>query len=504
MGATSRTGYCSALDILYLPKAVCLRNGKSLLTSILANGRKRADGSESSKMKIRACTGRALTPMAFIGASAATGAGISMLPHDLLALTSSPGPYLALGPVFLVTVAYALVRLGSKAVASCCLYASALGIAVPSVRVTDFMTASDLSLLLAGVFLLPEIPNLRLRTTVQRGFATGVTLILIGGLLSIFGTDDAGLSALNLVRLVVAAGATLTVFILWAPSTAQLKRFLVLVVVSGLVSGIWALTHPQSNFGRPSGFAEHPNHLALICLVAVGPAIAFSLIPGAQRARRFVAGGATGILVGSIIVSGSRSGLAGLATAVFVAALLVRVAATRVQLALGATAILLIALVGFSTLTPENAVSRSFGGEVLSAARSDAERQIALSEMIDQIRGHPITGVGFLNPLGGHDAYLQLWAAGGIFAFVGGLVVVGSAVAAATLSRGLARPRSIYDPSWPLLATTISLSALLVALAFQSTLWSRYIWISVALVAVSSAITRSDSVRPAEPLHRSS
>ena len=108
--------------------------------------------------------------------------------------------------------------------------------------------------------------------------------------------------------------------------------------------------------------------------------------------------------------------------------------------------------------------------------------------MADQILRKPITGVGFSDPLAGHDAYLQLWAAGGIFAFLGGLLVIGSAVGAVARLRRLAPPRSVYDPSWPLLASTISLSGLLAALAVQNLLWTRYIWVTVALVAASSAV----------------
>ncbi len=321
---------------------------------------------------------------------------------------------------------------------------------------------------------------------------------MIGGLLGTIVAEDTRLSLLNLVRLVVAAGATLGVFAVWAPSTVELRRFLMLVVLSGLVTGVWAMTHASSNFGRSSGFSGHPNALGVVSLIAIGPAIGFSLVRGSRRASQIAAGGATAILVGAIIVSGSRAALVGLAVAVVVAAALVRDLATRVQFALGAAAVGVAAIVGFSALTPQNAIARLFNTQAVFVTASDQARRAAFSEMVDQIRRKPITGVGFSDPLTGHDSYLELWAAGGIFAFLGGLLVIGSAGGAVVRSRRLAPPRSVHDPSWPLLASTISLSGVLAAFMFENTLWNRYFWVMVALVAASYAVAGTEQANQAE------
>jgi hypothetical protein len=418
-----------------------------------------------------------------------------MLPRDPLPVTLSPALPLAFGPVLLALGACAVARTGRRAVATWFLYCAALGLAVPSIRVSEWMTASDLCLLLAGVLLFGDLVRLRLRTTVERGFVWAVTLILTGGLLGVLATNDTRASLLNLVRLVVAAGATLLVFVLWSPSPRQLRTFLGLLVVSGLVTSVWALTHTDAYFyGRRTGLAEHPNHLALVCLIAAGPAIAFALMRDTRRSSRLLAGGATLVLVGAIVVSGSRAGIVGLLAAALTTAALVRAVGSQVRLAAGAAAVVTIALVGFATLTPENAIRRAFRGDIV-VATSDVQRRTAFDEMTARIRSHPLTGVGFSDPLAGHDAYLQLWAAGGLFALAGGILVVGATGAAARLSWRLPPPIKIDDPSWPLLATTISMSGLLVALAFQPVLWSRYIWVTAALLAASSvvAVTQSPS-----------
>lgn len=429
--------------------------------------------------------------MALVGLSVVVGVGVSISPRSISTPSLSPG-WPSIVCLIVVVVGCAVARLGHRRVASLSLYACALGLALPAARVTGWMTVSDLFLLLGGALLIPEVSSPRLRSSVQRGFGWAVTLVVIGGLLGTIVAEETQLSLLNLVRVAVAAGATLMIFALWAPSAAQLRRFLMLVVVSGLTTSFWALTHAGSNFGRPSGFSEHPNHLALVSLIAIGPVIAFWLVGGSRLTARIAAGGAAATIVGAIVVSGSRSGLIGLTVAAAVAVVLVRSLATRVQLAMGTAAVAAAGIVGFSALTTENAISRTFNGEAISAAASNQERRAAFSEMADQIRQEPITGVGFSAPLGGHDAYLQLWAAGGVFAFLGGLVVIGSAGRAAACLRRKGPPRSVHERSWPLLASTISLSGLLVALAFQNVLWSRYIWVTVALVAVSSAVAGSE------------
>jgi O-antigen ligase len=429
-------------------------------------------------------------PLAALLACAATvtGVGIAMLPREPLPLTLSPALPLAFGPVLLVLCICGFAQMGRRAVATWCLYGAALGLALPSLRLSGWMTVSDLFLLLAAVLLFGDLVNLRLRSTVERGVVWAVTLIFTGGLLGVLATDDVRASLLNLVRLIVAAGATLLVFIAWGPSTRELRTFMALVVVSGVATSAWAFTHMNGYFyGRRTGLAEHPNHLALVCLIAVGPAIAFALTPDARRTSRLIAGGAVLLLVGAIVVSGSRAGVVGLVAATFTAAVLVRAIGSRVRLAVVAAAAVAIALVGFASVTPENAIQRAFAANAVVVA-SDVERRTAFDNMTDQIRSHPITGVGFSDPLAGHDAYLQLWAAGGLFALAGGILVVGATGAAARVSWRLPRPHKTDDPSWPLLAAIVSMSGLLVALAFQPVLWSRYIWVTAALLAASSAV----------------
>ena len=306
----------------------------------------------------------------------------------------------------------ALIQFGHRPVASLCLYGCALTLALPAVRITAWMTVSDALILLAAAFLIPEIPTIRVRSRPERSFAFAVVLIVVGGLLGTLGSEAVRLELAQIIRLAVAAGATLVVFALWAPSTAELRCVFALVVLSGLVTGVWAITHASSNFGRPSGLSGHPNHLALVSMISAGPAIAFWIVPGSRRALRLAAGGATAILVAAITISGSRAGLVGLALEVIVAAVLARNSEMRMRLAVYVVSLAVAAVVGFSTLTSENAIARTFSPQSLTARASDQERRAAFSAMADEIEREPLTGVGFSNPLGGHDAYLQLWAAG--------------------------------------------------------------------------------------------
>lgn len=429
-----------------------------------------------------------LPPWALLVAlSVATGAAVAAGPK--VPIAAAPGAALALvGGAVLATL---LVWLGSRTLATSCLFACALTISLPGLRPAEWLTVSDVFLFAAGVLLLPEVRRLQLGS-VYRGFLVAVALVFAGGLVGTLAAEELGPSLLNLVRLVFASAATLLVFALWRPTAQQLTRFLVLLLLSSTLTSSWALTHVDGELGRPGGLSGHPNHLALVCLAAVGPALMLSLVRGYSRAWKLGAWAAATIIVGGIVVSGSRAGLVGLLAAVVVTGVLLRDLRLRVRIAVGGVAVAAAALLVFGGLTAENSVRRLLGA-TSSTAASDAIRQSAFDAMMDEIRTAPVTGVGFAEPLRGHDAYLQLWAAGGLLGLAGAGVLLAVAAAVFRSLRRVPPPRSLGDASLPLFASTVSLSGLLVALAFQNLLWGRYLWVMVALVAAGSRVVRAGS-----------
>jgi O-antigen ligase len=416
-------------------------------------------------------------PAAVAALSVATGIAVAVGPKAPVAAA----PVVAVALVGGSVLATLLVWLGSRVVATACLFGCALTIAMPGLRPAEWLTVSDVFLFAAGMLLLPEIRELRLGA-LHRGFFVAVGLILAGGLVGTLAADELQLSLLNLVRLVFGSGATLLVFALWRPTAPQLTRFLCFVVLSGVATSLWALANVDDNGGRPSGLAGHPNHLALVCLVAAGPALALSLMRGYSRSLRVAAWAATTIIVGGIVVSGSRSGVLGLAAVVLVIAIMLRDVSVRVRLWVGGAAAGSTAAIAFGGLTAENSLRRLLG-EQRSSAGSDRLREVAFDDMMADIRSAPVTGVGFAEPLRGHDAYLQLWAAGGLLGFLGGLVLVATAASAFVVLRRVPPPRLLRDTSLPLLGAIASLTGLLVGLGFQNLLWGRYLWVCVALVA---------------------
>jgi hypothetical protein len=143
----------------------------------------------------------------------------------------------------------------------------------------------------------------------------------------------------------------------------------------------------------------------------------------------------------------------------------------------------LVVVVGF---TPQNAIHRLFGHQVQSVAQSDVGRREALSGTVDAIKSEPLTGVGFTDPLGGHDAFLQLWAAGGVLALGGGVLLVVTILSMLGRRSGALSSEHLAPE---LIAGAISLAGLLVALLLQNALWNRYIWITLAASAVAVAAT---------------
>src|SRR5262249_13902931 len=130
------------------------------------------------------------------------------------------------------------------------------------------------------------------------------------------------------------------------------------------------------------------------------------------------------VLFGAIVVSGSRAGLIGAAAAAAMAAVLLRGPGELLRLARLGAVVVSVALVIVVGFTSQNAFHRLFGHDVQSVALSDVGRREALAGTIGAIERRPLTGVGFTDPLGGHDAFLQLWAAGGVLAFCGGVLLV--------------------------------------------------------------------------------
>lgn len=248
--------------------------------------------------------------------------------------------------------------------------------------------------------------------------------IFVAGLLSqvAFGNLPSR-SIVILVQLCISLVYVPLVVSLGVRNSSQLRRLSALFVMSAAISasfglleflGITDVASRISGFsgfpyngGRPAGFTAHPNQLGLVCVLA------FPLAMELFRRSRLWASSLL-LLVAGVMVSGSRTALAGLVVAAFVM-LWIRGTISTTRLVKGTVALALVGAMATAAgvdvtldrvLSDDNAVAEA------TEARTDSVRTA-----VSDIKAHPLTGVGF----GGnaHSLYVQILQGAGVFALAG-------------------------------------------------------------------------------------
>ena len=150
--------------------------------------------------------------------------------------------------------------------------------------------------------------------------------------------------------------------------------------MSAVVSCVWALSHAGENWGRPAGLSEHPNHLALVALIGLGPAIMLS-VAATRVWGRSLGVAASLVLAAGVVVSGSRAGLLGIAAALFLAFLLAGGGRRRLRLT-AVTGLMVAVALGAATLSNQNAYQRLRNVQSQSVIASDTGRRALLATTI--------------------------------------------------------------------------------------------------------------------------
>jgi O-antigen ligase len=396
-----------------------------------------------------------------------------------------------------VTIAV-VAATGPRTLASLALVGAAATLGMNGVRITSFMSAADAFLVVAALGLLLDTASWRrLDVSGARLQAVGFLLIVTGGVLGSIFAGDAIASLAVLLRLVVASALVVLLFLLWRPRVIELRRVAWAWVASASATSAVALVADSGPYDRPLGLTTHPNHLGLVCVLAMGPAIA--LTASSAGARRVAGLHACVVITAGVVASGSRAALVGYLAVLIVAfaagrrASLLR-AAPRVRavvalLASGGAVVVALMIIGIIELPAANAVDR-LAGRAPGVRESDAGREVLLREGLARARAHPITGSGFEGALSAHNIYLQVWAAAGALGLAGFLAIIGASIA--PLRAHAARTVGRGDPS--LAALGLGFGASLVGFAvagfFQNALWDRYIWLTPAVLAAVAALAR--------------
>lgn len=231
--------------------------------------------------------------------------------------------------------------------------------------------------------------------------------------------------------------------------------------------------------GREAGFSVHPNHLGLIGAMTLP--VAFALAEAASGARRATFSAAAIVLIGGVLVCGSRLGLAAVVFALLLSfPLLVR---GREKLAVALIAVVVAGGL-FAWFAPGGsplvaAIDRVANGGTATQL-ADAQRLSQFHQSLDVATQHALTGVGFATVADAHSLPIQLVEAGGVVALAAFLVFAWGAIA---LGIRLVRDSSLSAEARLLAGgMTASLGVWLLSGLLQNPVTDRYLYVPVGLL----------------------
>ncbi len=390
----------------------------------------------------------------------------------LRVLTALPGtayPLLAgAGLTVAVVAASLLLRSGIGALAYTVGLVTAFLLPLNNLRLSSWLTAADVSLMVAVGLGLLQSSNSRLPVRVPRTFVVGMIGLVVAGAVGSAASPEPVSGLINFVRFLLSAVASVILVFRWSPGTGEIRALFRAWLAGNAVNVAVALmTHPRIAGQRPAGLTTHPNALGLVCVLSLAIGIALHAMGG--RRDRLLALVSVGLAAVGAVISGSRAALIG-----FFVVLLVRTVLGRswrlLALIIGAAAMASVVWTKMSELFGETTALGRLFSPGTTVGDSDAFRLDHLRVARDSFLAHPVFGSGFANATDAHNVLLQVVVASGLLGLVGFLV------ACWPMLRGLWRP-STPSRRWLALLSV----AFLADGMFSNNLWDRYIWLSLAI-----------------------
>lgn len=401
----------------------------------------------------------------------------------LVVAAVGPTSPLLLLPILIVWGAVVMAALGTQRVVTLSMMSVAFTAPMNGVRI-GIVALTDVMLCVAALSLIAELLVCKRRTRpLPVYFVFGIALVVAGGLVGTLFADRPRVSLVHLLPFTFAATLPVIVVRMWGPSVATLRRYGWCWAAGAGLSGAIVLFFAGGVTGRPHGLTTHPNHLAMTC--AFGATIALAIRLSDDGWRRQVALVTFGVLVMTVVRSGSRAGLVALIVGSGVVLLQTRhLRAAPERIGRGMLTLLVLVAVagallvsGFVKVGEQNAVRRLVGDA--SARESDSQRLPLLQENVRKIGDRPVTGSGFADALQAHNIYVQIWVAAGIAGLAGFLMLVGSVVREGTRKEP---GQGAIEPLYIRTAFFAGYIGYLVAGLAQNILWDRYVWLHVAVI----------------------
>jgi O-antigen ligase len=251
-----------------------------------------------------------------------------------------------------------------------------------------------------------------------------------------------------------------------------------------LVGGVGGV--PWEGGVRVSGLTTHSNAFALASAMAL-PVAAMRL--GRTRGRvRIYFSAVVSVLIGAIVISGSRGGLIGGVLGLAFVAVLDRDGRTGFKrTAVFTAAVAVVVAVAVAPPSPPS-LTRLLGSGQASAVATQ-QREAIYPAVWGEVMQRPVVGHGFQYIRGSHNIYLQLLHGGGVIALAG-FVLFG--VAAGLTGFRLGRSEAVPDDLQSLSrASVASMAVWLIAVGMVNpAIFDRYLYVPVGLVVAIRALER--------------
>ncbi len=360
-----------------------------------------------------------------------------------------------------------------------------------NVRVTDYAAVSDVFFLGAAAVLIASSMTFHTvfrLSTLERSLLVGNTLLIAGSLIGSTLSPQINQSISEFPRLAIAVGAIPLLILLWSPTRTELLWMSGMFVSSASISALVAvIVGPPDRYNtRAFGLATHPNSLALISILALGPAVATAII--GKGLARWIMLAISGLLVWCVLFSsGSRSGAIGMGV-MFLALLLAvrRAVAIRILIVAFIVGIILI-YAGNLHLSDSESINRLIGSTngnaSSSAAQSNVTRLVALREAWHDFLKRPFVGVGLYRSGAAINAYVSVFVTSGILGLLGLWLVLQKVVRVGrTLSRVIVSDNMLLITVG--LGWVAGYMGMMAANLFQNAIWERYVWVAPVIVVL--------------------
>ena len=346
--------------------------------------------------------------------------------------------------------------------------------AVRPIPTADFVTFSDLFLVVGAGLLLPTL--LRRRSRYPTGWLIGSVGVIVMVFVAALMSATPGTDLLYGVRLPAATVALPLFFLAWAPSRRLIDALAWCYVAGHVVSTGYALaTGKDEVTGRFDGLTTHYNFFGIAATVTAG--LLIHLYHRTPRPWRWVVWAAGLVTVGSVSLSGSRAAVLVLVMLVVLYPLLERSLLSGYLIVAGGLGMVLVGNALLGTTSSGSAFSRLQGDSTTTV--SDSQRTAALQTGWSRFLQHPILGGGFdATSYDAHNVYLEIAIGIGVVGLAFHLLVFASGVLP-LFGTGPLR-RLGYAP--------LGYAAMCM---LTNSIWDRFVWMGIAL-AVVAAVDRPD------------